>query len=139
MVEPQRHMAMEPPSEPVLHFSPVRAEQNRRGLAYWAFWLNRISGVVLALYLVVHLGFLSTLVRGPEAYAAFLAVVTQPVALVFDILLAAAAIWHGINGVRVAVVGLNIGTRRQGAMLAAVVVAGLATLVLMALRMLAGE
>lgn len=126
------------PEQPLI-FSPPKVKGRSRGVAYWAFWLNRISGVVLALYLLFHLGFLSTLYQGKEAYEAFLAVVTQPVAVIFDILLAAAAIYHGFNGVRVATVGIGIGTKRQTLWFWVAFGLGLVVLILMAIRMLGGE
>jgi succinate dehydrogenase cytochrome b556 subunit len=132
-------MVAPPAQQQPLVFSPARRGNRARGIGYWAYWLNRISGLVLALYLCFHLGFLSMLYRGPEAYQKFLDVVTQPFAVILDVLLAAAAIYHGFNGVRIKTVGLGFGVRRQAEMFYVIFAAGLAALVWMALRMLGGE
>ena len=48
-----------------------------RGLDAWAFALNRLTGVVLVLYLFVHLVVLSLLARGPDAWDDFLSLVRR--------------------------------------------------------------
>ncbi len=121
-----------------LRYSPSRPVRRARGVGYWAFLLNRISGLVLAGYLVIHLANLSMLYRGEAAYNAFLAVVSQPVFLWLDVALAAAAIYHGFNGVRLTAVGLGVGVRRQAGWFWAVFVLGLVALFFMGRRMLAG-
>jgi succinate dehydrogenase / fumarate reductase cytochrome b subunit len=137
MAKPQ--FVAPPEQRQPLVFSPARRVNRAKGVGYWAYWLNRISGLVLALYLCFHLGFLSMLYQGPEAYQKFLNVVTQPWAVVMDIALAAAAIYHGFNGVRIGVVGHGFAVRRQAVLFYGIFVAGLAVLVLMAMRMLGGE
>jgi len=96
-----------------LRYSPDRDLGKSRGVGYWAFYLHRASGLVLSLYLLAHLGFLSALYRGPEAYNAFVAIVSQRGMLFMDVLLAAAAIYHAFNGLRVSAVGFGLGVKRQ--------------------------
>ncbi len=96
-----------------------------------AFALNRISGLALVLYLVLHLIVLSTLTRGEPAWEGFLRLAHTPLFFLFDMALFAAILYHGLNGVRVSLIGLGFGGRQQkslfyGLAAAAVVIWGLA-------------
>lgn len=124
------------PDVPLAYGQP-KLLPSRRGAAFWAFVLNRISGVLLAVYLIFHLFFLSNLFRGREAYAAFIGAVSHPVVVWMEILLVAAVIYHGLNGIRLTMVGLGYGVRRQAELFWAACGLGLFALVLMAIRMLA--
>ena len=85
----------------------------RRGPDAWAFALNRLTGIVLVLYLFVHLAVLSLLARGPDAWDDFLSLVRSPLALGLEALLVAVLLFHGLNGLRVILVNLGIGTRAR--------------------------
>lgn len=116
----------------------------RRGVTGWvdprgrhlgglAFILNRLSGLGVLLYLYLHLFILSQLVRGPEAWDGFVALASSPVVLVFDVVLLAGLLLHGLNGVRIGLVGLGLVEGRQKALfialaLGACLVAGIAAL-----------
>lgn len=112
-------------------------EPRRRGVVGWfdprhrrmggrAFALNRVSGLGVLLYLYLHLAILSTLARGPEAWDDFVSIAGSPVVLVFDVLLLAGLLIHGLNGIRVTLVGLGLVVSRQRALfIALMVVAGL--------------
>lgn len=73
----------------------------RRSLGTWAFVLNRWSGVLLAVYLYVHLGVLTSLAFSPDAYNRFLAVAGSPFGLAFDVVLILLLLYHGLNGLRI--------------------------------------
>lgn len=79
----------------------------------WAFILNRLSGLGLTLYLFLHLAVLSTLARGPEAYDGFIALAKSPVMLLGELLVIAGGLYHGLNGVRIALTSFGIGVRHQ--------------------------
>ena len=102
-----------------------------RGLGMWAYVLNRVSGLGLVAYLYLHLAVLSLLAQGPAAWTISwrsrgrtsfwhgrAAAGGEPI--------------HGLNGLRVALVGLGIAVRAQRVLfvalmlLAAVLVAGAA-------------
>jgi succinate dehydrogenase / fumarate reductase cytochrome b subunit len=85
----------------------------RRGPDAWAFALNRLTGIVLVLYLFVHLAVLSLLARGPDAWDDFLSLVRSPLALGLEALLVAVLLFHGLNGLRAILVNLGIGTRAR--------------------------
>jgi succinate dehydrogenase / fumarate reductase cytochrome b subunit len=97
-------------------------DPRHRRLGGWAFALNRLSGLGVLLYLYLHLVILSQLARGPEAWDAFVAVATHPVILAFDVVLLAGLLLHGLNGVRVTLVGFGLVVSRQKALFAALMV-----------------
>ncbi len=100
-----------------------------RHLGTWAFALNRLTGLGLVAYLYLHLVVLSTLLRGPEAWDGLVALFRRPVFLAFDLLLVAGLALHGLNGLRVALVGSGLLVDRHKALLAAaLILVGLATL-----------
>ena len=91
-----------------------------RSVSTWAFILNRITALGLTLYLFLHLIRLGTLVRGPEAYAAFLEIAHTPVVKVGEMLVITAGLMHGLNGIRIALTSFGIGGTRQREMLVVV-------------------
>jgi succinate dehydrogenase / fumarate reductase cytochrome b subunit len=73
----------------------------KRTLGTWAFVFNRWSGILLAIYLYVHLGVISTLAFKPEAYDQFLVIARTPLGLTFDVILILLLLYHGLNGLRI--------------------------------------
>lgn len=116
----------------------------RRGVTGWfdprgrrlgglAFIVNRLSGLGVLLYLYLHLLILSQLARGPASWDAFVEIAGSPVVLAFDVLLLAGLLVHGLNGIRLALLGFGIVTGRGKAlfvalMAGAVLVTGVAAL-----------
>jgi succinate dehydrogenase / fumarate reductase cytochrome b subunit len=109
-----------------------------RSAGGWGFILNRITGLGLILYLSMHLIVLFQLTRGAEAYDGFVTMMKNPVFIMGELLVVAAGIMHGINGIRIGLTSFGIGGRHQFAML--LVVAGLsgALILFFAVRMLGG-
>ncbi len=70
------------------------------GIYDLAFLFQRLTGIILVIYLCMHLVYLSTL-REPSIYESFLRVTTSPQYLPFDIMLVLCGVYHGINGVRI--------------------------------------
>ncbi len=106
-------------------FSPVK-----QGAGGWAFVLHRFTGIVLVLYLFLHFYVLSYLARGPEAYDNVVSLMKNPVVGLLEAALVAAVVYHGLNGLRLMLMALNIGVDRQKEMFWAVfVIAALITLV----------
>jgi succinate dehydrogenase / fumarate reductase cytochrome b subunit len=109
-----------------------------RHLGTWAFVANRLTGLGLVGYLYLHLVILSTLLRGPEAWDGLVELFRHPLFLAFDVLLVLGLAVHGLNGLRVALLGSGLLVDRQRALLAAAgVLAGLVTVVA-AVRIFAG-
>ena len=101
-----------------------------RHLGTWAFVANRLTGLGLVGYLYLHLAILSTLLRGPEAWDGLVELFRHPLFLAFDVLLVLGLAIHGLNGLRVALVGSGLLVDRQRALLvAAGILVGLVTLV----------
>ena len=68
----------------------------------WAFVLHRLSGVALALYLLLHVLDISLVMYGPEGpFNAFLAFYHQWPFRVGLILVMAAVVYHAFNGLRI--------------------------------------
>lgn len=72
----------------------------RLGLEGYLWVAHRLSGVVLILYLFVHLLTLSTVLRGPEGFDAAMAAMHRPVVRLFEWVLVIVATYHALNGLR---------------------------------------
>ncbi len=97
-------------------FEPRGRRHGGRALA-----LHRATGLVIVFYLYVHLAVLSMLLIGRSAWGSFLGVVTAKGFLALEAVLIAAVLFHGLNGIRVALVGSGIAVRRERAMFFAAV------------------
>lgn len=107
-----------------------------RTIGGWAFAVNRVTGLGLVFYLYLHLAVLSMLLRGPGAWDDFLRVATTTAFLGLDVLLVFGLLYHGLNGVRVALVGTGLVPNRQRALFWAGTVIGTIALVAAALHIL---
>ncbi len=105
-----------------------------RRLGHWAFILNRLTGLGILLYLSIHLVILSLLARGPGAWDSFVSLALSPAFLSLDVLLIFGLLAHGLNGIRVTLVGLGLVVDRQKAMFVGLMVIGAIALVIAALR-----
>lgn len=85
----------------------------QRRLGMWAYVLNRVTGIGLVIYLYLHLAILSMLSRGPGAWDAFVSLARSPFFLSLDAILLAGILIHGLNGLRVALLGFGIGVNMQ--------------------------
>jgi succinate dehydrogenase / fumarate reductase cytochrome b subunit len=84
-----------------------------RDIGTWAFILNRLSGIGLAIYLFLHLAVLSTLARGPQAYDSFIALAKSPLLVLGELLVVVGGLYHGLNGLRLALTSFGVGVARQ--------------------------
>ena len=120
----------------------ARATPTRRIVAVHldgaSFVVNRLAGLALVAYLYLHLLLLSMLVRGPEAWDDFVDLATSPPFLALDVLLLAGMLLHGLNGIRVALVGLGLVASRRKALLAGILVIAALLAFVGALRVLPG-
>ncbi len=87
----------------------------RRGLGMWAYALNRITGLGLVLYLIIHLFVLSLLAQGEAGWDSFVALARTPFFLLLDVVLLAGILIHGLNGLRIALLSLSIGVHQHKA------------------------
>jgi succinate dehydrogenase / fumarate reductase cytochrome b subunit len=99
----------DPPSRPLSAWFDVR----KRRVGSWAFALNRLTGLGLVLYLFLHLAVLSLLIQGEESWNQFVALAKNPLFLLLDVVLIFGLLFHALNGIRVALVGMGIGIKNQ--------------------------
>ena len=108
------------PKRPLKSWFDVRG----RRPGSWAFALNRLTGIGLSLYLIVHLIVLTTLLRGEQAWNDFVAIAKTPPFLILDVILIIGLVFHGLNGVRVALVGTGIAADKQRSLFWALMIVG---------------
>jgi len=87
-----------------------------RMLGHVAFVANRVTGLGLVFYLYLHLAVLSMLLRGADAWSSFLRLATTTVFLLLDVLLLFGILYHGLNGIRVALIGTGLAPNAQKAL-----------------------
>jgi len=126
---------------PVHHKGPGPAESGwvdprRRGLGGRALALHRITGLVIVFYLYLHLAVLSMLLIGRSAWSSFLGLVTAKSFLALEVVLIGAVLFHGLNGIRVALVGSGIAVSRERAMFWAGTGIGIAAICFAALHVM---
>jgi succinate dehydrogenase / fumarate reductase cytochrome b subunit len=110
----------------------------RRKLGMWAYALNRITGIGLVVYLYLHLVILSGLLRGPGGWDAFVSLARSPWFLTLDVVLLAGILIHGLNGIRIALMGLNIGVRVQKSLFGVLMLVAAVALFSAALKIFGG-
>ena len=102
-------------------------DPRNKSLGSWAFILNRITGLGLTLYLFLHLIMLGQLAKGPEAYDGFIALVRNPIFLAGELLVIAAALIHGLNGIRIGLTSFGVaGSKQKQLFIGLMTVAGIA-------------
>lgn len=110
----------------------------RRKLGMWAYTLNRITGIGLVVYLYLHLAVLSLLTRGPGSWDAFVSLARSPYILALDVILLAGALIHGLNGLRVALTGFDVGVKAHKALFVVLMLVAAVALAVGALKIFGG-
>jgi succinate dehydrogenase / fumarate reductase cytochrome b subunit len=87
-----------------------------RGVGGWAFILNRITALGLTFYLFLHLIVLGQLANGPAGYNGFVTLMHNPIIIIGELLVVAAGILHGLNGIRIILTTFGIGITQQKAL-----------------------
>lgn len=116
------------PKRPLTAWFDVR----RHRVGSWAFALNRLTGIGLTVYLFLHLIVLSLLAQGESSWDEFVALAKSPFFLTLDVVLIFGILFHGLNGIRVALVGMGVGARNQRQIFWGVVAVGFILLLLSA-------
>ena len=98
----------------------------RRDPGWIAFFLNRLTGVVLVLYLLAHMVVLSQITAGPAGWDALVRMFGSRPFLAGDVLLVGAIVFHGLNGFRVILLTAGYGTARTGLTVAVTIAASAA-------------
>ena len=87
-------------------FTRSKGDPRRYGPGLWAWVLHRVTGLLLGLYLVLHLWTLGFVLAGSDALNSILAYLNRPVFHLFDLMLFAGFLYHGLNGLRITLVDL---------------------------------
>jgi succinate dehydrogenase / fumarate reductase cytochrome b subunit len=82
-------------------------------LGYVAWLLNRISGIAITLYLVLHIWVIHNLTKGPEGFNRVMQLMSQPVFDLAEVALLGAILYHAMNGARLLCVEWGSGYRVQ--------------------------
>ena len=106
-----------------------------RHLGGAAFLANRVTGLLLIAYLYLHLGVLYLLTEGSGSWASVLRLFKNHYFLALESLLILFILVHGLNGLRIALVGNGIGVRRQKAWFASAMAVSAAVYVVVVLAM----
>ncbi len=101
------------PNQPDSNNWPRWFDPRSRSLGTFGYILNRVTALGLTLYLMMHLVALGQLARGADAYDGFIALVKNPLFKLGELLVIAAGVIHGLNGIRIALNSFGIGIRRQ--------------------------
>jgi succinate dehydrogenase / fumarate reductase cytochrome b subunit len=87
-----------------------------KGIGMWAWILFRISGLVLVVYLFVHLWVISQgRVGGAESLNGLFEFFDKPLLVFLDLMLVAAVLYHALNGVRILLMDVGVGVSRHKA------------------------
>jgi succinate dehydrogenase / fumarate reductase cytochrome b subunit len=79
----------------------------------WAWVGHRLTGIILVVYVFMHLSFLSTASVGDKSFENLMKTTAEPAFVMADFLLVCAVIYHAMNGFRVILFDMGIGIRRQ--------------------------
>jgi succinate dehydrogenase / fumarate reductase cytochrome b subunit len=100
----------------------------------WAFVLHRLSGLLLALYLVVHLVVISTAtIRG--RFDSVMDLFHKPWVIVMELALIAVVIYHLLNGIRLLLFDVGIGLQNQKPIFWGLMAAGVVMVVFAAMAL----
>ncbi|MCI0519590.1 MAG: succinate dehydrogenase, cytochrome b556 subunit [Chloroflexi bacterium] len=109
-----------------------------RRAGWLAFLLNRLTALALTFYLGLHLAVLHKLTQGAAAYDDFIALAQSPLFKAGEVILIAAAVYHGLNGLRVMLLAFGAGLSRQKALFILSAIAAALVAAAFAVRMGAG-
>lgn len=107
----------------------MSAQRYQWHVGSFAWVLHRITGLLLSLYLVIHIWVVRTVGQGPEGFDRVMATVQTPLFLFFEVGLLGTVLYHALNGVRLLLIDTGWGVRHQKGLF--FVLAGLAVVVLL--------
>ena len=82
-------------------------------LGYVAWLLNRITGVAITAYLVIHIWVIHHLHQGPEGFNEVMHALTSPIFKLLEIGLLGIILYHAMNGIRILIVEWGGGARNH--------------------------
>lgn len=78
----------------------------------WGFTINRLTALGLTFYLGLHLVVLNKLAQGQKAYDDFVLFAQLPLIKFGEVILIAAVLFHGLNGVRLILHAAGFGVKK---------------------------
>ena len=81
---------------------------------YIAWLLHRATGILLALYLPLHIWVIHHLAEGEESFNAVMSTVQSPLFHMLEVGLLGTVLYHGINGLRVVFIDYGNLAKRTG-------------------------
>jgi succinate dehydrogenase / fumarate reductase, cytochrome b subunit len=118
---------------------PLWFDPRNRHISNWGFILNRITALGLTFYLFLHLIALSQLSQGPQAYDGFIKLVESPLFKIGEMLVIAAGLIHGLNGIRIALNSFGIGAVWQKQIFAGVMALAVMGIIIFGVKMFFGS
>lgn len=100
----------------LLHGSTFQDRYSGTRAGWWAWFLQRLTGVSLVGYLFLHIAVISTARAGADTFDDVLIVLQKPFFVVLDLSLIAAVLYHALNGVRVLLFDLGVGIKQQASL-----------------------
>ncbi len=101
-----------------------------KSTGFVSFLLRRFTGLMLVLYLSVHMWVIGSATKGAEAFNARMEVLETPVLKTLEILLLAAVLYNGFDGIRLIIVHyFNVTDYRKSLFYAAFAASALLTIV----------
>ena len=96
-------------------YKPIDAQFQTRAMRTGtvAWLLQRLSGIFLTIYLLIHIIVIGNSVRGEDAFDDLLGLFENPLMLVLDAGLVGVVAFHALNGIRLILFDLAIGLRFQ--------------------------
>ncbi len=107
----------------------MSAQRYQWHVGFLAWVLHRITGLLLSLYLVIHIWVVRTISHGPEGFNHVMATVQAPLFLLFEVGLLGTVLYHTLNGVRLLLIDTGWGVRHQKGLF--FVLTGLAMVILL--------
>jgi len=118
--------------------APRWFDPRARQIGSWGFTLNRLTALGLTFYLGLHLIVLNKLAQGQKAYDDFVLSAQYPLIKFGEVILIAAVLFHGLNGLRLILHSIGIGYRKQKLSLGFVLALTVIGSVLFAMRLFGG-
>ena len=97
----------------LLHPTISREVHASSRTGWWAWALQRVTGVLLTGYLLLHIAVISTSQLGADTFDDVLKFVQHPVFAALNIVLIAIVLYHSFNGVRIVLFDVGVGIRQQ--------------------------
>ena len=94
----------------------MAVQSYRWHVGFLSWFLHRVTGVLLSVYLVIHVWVVRTVSHGPAGFNQVMAAVQTPMFILFEVCLLATVLYHSLNGIRLLLIDTGWGVRHQKAL-----------------------